>query len=635
MRPVLDRLPCFAALIVALALYTAAAQAAEKRVALLIGNAAYSNGLPPLANPPRDVRLLEASLSRLGFQVSAQVDLSQKALQRAVRDFGDKAQGADVAFFYFSGHGMQSRGENYLLPVGAQIDKESDLDIEAISAAAVLRQIEDAAPRAAVVVLDACRDNPVQVRTKSASKGLARMNAPSGTLVAYATSPGSTASDDGFYARYLADNLGKPGMELKEVFNETALAVEKASSGKQRPREDVGLRAKVYLTEGTQVASLKPEAVIPAAAPRLPAQPAASADPETQFWNEVKASGAREYYDAYLKQYPKGKYIALARIELKNLDERSKAQRADEAAEAQRAEQTAWEQAKSSGSAAAYSSYINSYPKGSYVALAQAAQQKAQRDGAEREKQEAAAERTRQETQRKADAEMKPGKVFKDCADCPEMLTIPAGSYQMGGTASDEQPVHNVSLKAFALGKTEVTQGQWKALMGNNPSHFAQCGDNCPVEQVSWDDAQAYISKLNQKTGKTYRLPSEAEWEYACRAGGRNEYCGSDSVDSVAWNNSNSGKRTHPAAGKQANAWGLYDMSGNVWEWTQDCWNDNYNGAPSDGSAWTTGQCFVGRVLRGGSCFNAPALARAAHRLRSVATFRDSVTGFRPARMLP
>jgi formylglycine-generating enzyme required for sulfatase activity len=170
--------------------------------------------------------------------------------------------------------------------------------------------------------------------------------------------------------------------------------------------------------------------------------------------------------------------------------------------------------------------------------------------------------------------------------------------------------------------------------MGNNPSKFAQCGDNCPVENVSWDDAQAYISKLNKKTGKTYRLPSEAEWEYACRAGEQYEYCGSDIVDVAGWNDKNSRFMTHPAASKQANAWGLYDMSGNVWEWTQDCGNATYNGAPNNGSAWTTGGCSE-HSLRGGSWTSTPQKTRAAYRDKYYASYQYSDTGFRLAKNLP
>lgn len=152
----------------------------------------------------------------------------------------------------------------------------------------------------------------------------------------------------------------------------------------------------------------------------------------------------------------------------------------------------------------------------------------------------------------------------------PEMVRIPAGSFMMGSNQgdADEQPTHRVSINYdFEMGKTEVTQSLWKAVMGNNPSKFNACGDNCPVEQVSWDDIQLFIAELNAQTGKTYRLPSEAEWEYACLAGNDNDtYCGGNSLVGVAWFDINSESKTHPVATKRANAWGLYDMSGNVWE---------------------------------------------------------------------
>lgn len=225
---------------------------------------------------------------------------------------------------------------------------------------------------------------------------------------------------------------------------------------------------------------------------------------------------------------------------------------------------------------------------------------------------------------------------FRDCADCPEMLAIPPGSFEMGSNngSTDEKPVHRVNIsRAFALGKTEVTQAQWRTIMGNNPSNFKNCSDNCPVERVSWDDAQIFIQKLNAKTGKQYRLPSEAEWEYACRAGGKNEYCGSNDLASVAWHKDNSGGQTHTVAGKQANAFGLFDMSGNVYEWVEDSYQDSYAGAPNDGGAWLGDG--AKRVLRGGSWSVIPQPARAAYRFRNEPDFRGITVGFRLARMLP
>jgi formylglycine-generating enzyme required for sulfatase activity len=195
--------------------------------------------------------------------------------------------------------------------------------------------------------------------------------------------------------------------------------------------------------------------------------------------------------------------------------------------------------------------------------------------------------------------------------------------------------VHRVTIaKPFAIGKTEITQEQWRSVMGTNPSNFLICGDTCPVEQVSWDDAQEFIKKLNAKTGKQYRLPTEAEWEYACRAGSQQEYCGSDNADKVAWDGSGSFffSSPHPVATKQANAFGLYDMSGNVWEWVEDSYHENYNGAPSDGSTWEGGST---RVLRGGSWAKDTKFGRAAVRNKFGTNFRDFSYGFRLARTLP
>jgi formylglycine-generating enzyme required for sulfatase activity len=230
------------------------------------------------------------------------------------------------------------------------------------------------------------------------------------------------------------------------------------------------------------------------------------------------------------------------------------------------------------------------------------------------------------------------GKTFRDCPDCPEMVEIPAGSFIMGSSNGEpnERPVHGVNIaRPFAIGKTEVTQMQWQALMGDNPSYFTSCGDTCPVEQVSWDDTQQYIKKLNAKTGKQYRLPSEAEWEYACRGGNQQEYCGSGNADAVAWNGYNSGsfffKTPHPAASKQANAFGLYDMSGNVWEWVEDSYHDSYNGAPEDGGAWMNGSM---HVLRGGSWGYDQPFSRAAARSKFAANYRYYSYGFRLAQTL-
>ncbi len=169
-------------------------------------------------------------------------------------------------------------------------------------------------------------------------------------------------------------------------------------------------------------------------------------------------------------------------------------------------------------------------------------------------------------------------------------------------------------------------------MRGNNPSYFSNCGDNCPVEQVSWNDIQDFIRILNQRTGKNYRLPTEAEWEYAARGGGKSDkYSGGNDVDSVAWYTSNSGGKTHPVGRKKPNGLGIYDMTGNVWEWCSDWYGDGYyRSSPRDNPQGPSSGGF--RVLRGGSWYDSARYSRASVRLMLNPDYRYNYVGFRLVR---
>jgi formylglycine-generating enzyme required for sulfatase activity len=221
-----------------------------------------------------------------------------------------------------------------------------------------------------------------------------------------------------------------------------------------------------------------------------------------------------------------------------------------------------------------------------------------------------------------------------------EMVKIPAGSFLMGSAYNDEsaydneKPQHSVNLQGFYLGKYPVTQEQYQAIMGNNPSAFKGFFKNNlknPVETVSWDDAQEFCRKLSEKTGKKYRLPNEAEWEYACRAGTQTRhYFGDDGMKlgEYAWYRKNSDRKTHPVGQKKPNNWGLYDMHGNVLEWCEDGWHENYQNAPKDGSSWNDNHSqIVSRVIRGGSWYNDPWDCRSAS--RDYCDYRFAYNGFR------
>jgi formylglycine-generating enzyme required for sulfatase activity len=217
-----------------------------------------------------------------------------------------------------------------------------------------------------------------------------------------------------------------------------------------------------------------------------------------------------------------------------------------------------------------------------------------------------------------------------------KFVSIPSGSFMMGSNSEyqEDKPVHRVTItRPFYLQTTEVTQGQWRKVMGNNPSFFKNCGDDCPVEKVSWNDAQKFIRKLNQmeRTDK-YRLPSEAEWEYACRAGSITRFSFGDNESSLseyAWYENNSGGKTHPVGQKRPNAWGLYDMHGNVGEWCQD-WQGRYPaGHVTDPKGGSDGKY---RVRRGGSWNNPPGSFGLPSRHWSYPVYREVTCGFRVAR---
>jgi len=247
-------------------------------------------------------------------------------------------------------------------------------------------------------------------------------------------------------------------------------------------------------------------------------------------------------------------------------------------------------------------------------------------------------------------AKLQRGTVFRDGNDCPEMIVVPTGEFMMGSPESEqghsrrEGPQHRGTIaRAFAVGKYAVTFDEWEACVAaggcaHEPEDEGWGRGRRPVINVSWEDAQAYVTWLAKKTGKPYRLPSEAEWEFAARAGRTTRYPWGDEPGTSHANfgdsgSKRSGRRTAPVGSFEPNRFGLHDMIGNVWEWVQDCWNVSYHDAPSNGSAWTSGDCGR-RVVRGGSWDSKPELARTAFRGRNGPGYCDDDLGFRLARTL-
>jgi formylglycine-generating enzyme required for sulfatase activity len=318
---------------------------------------------------------------------------------------------------------------------------------------------------------------------------------------------------------------------------------------------------------------------------------------EMIFWNSIKDSRNPEDFRSYLQKYPKGEFADLARNRISSLEDKA-----------------SWEKIKDSSNPEDFKEYLKKYPASEFIGLA--ANRLKTLETAKSATNPSSSNMPRRHTNGAA----------------IEFVLIPPGSFMMGSTngKADEKPVHQVTIsQAFYISKYEVTQTQWQSVMGSNPSSFKDCGRNCPVEQVSWNDAQDFINKLNEANdGFKYRLPSEAEWEYSCRGGTIGDFYAAD-VDDIGWYEDNSGKKTHAAGSKQPNAFGLYDMSGNVWEWCRDRYHENYNGAPTDGSAWLSVGWYNYRVLRGGSWVNDATFLRSAPRNYGPPDARANAFGFR------
>ena len=298
---------------------SSAQTAAEPRLALVIGNAAYKNS--PLANPVSDARLMEAALKDSGFQVIKAENATIREMRRLVREFGDrlKASGG-VGLFYFAGHGVQVYGENFLVSVDSDIRNEDEVADDSINAQLVLEKMQSAGNRMNLVVLDACRNNPFAVRSRSAMNGLATMNAPSGSLVAYATAPGKVASDgagaNGLYTQHLARAMRQPGMQVEEVFKQVRAAVLRDSANQQTPWENTALVGQFYF-KAPQPVAVAP-APIPASPVAAPSKPGPAEQPsiELALWESVKTSTAAPDLQIYIDRYPRGAFVDLAKARI-------------------------------------------------------------------------------------------------------------------------------------------------------------------------------------------------------------------------------------------------------------------------------------------------------------------------------
>jgi hypothetical protein len=291
-----------------------------KRIALVIGNGAYTSA-PPLRNPPNDARDMAAALKALGFDVTSGINVNQRDMKRLIREFGQKLKAGGSGLFYYAGHGVQSKGRNYLIPIDAEIQSEAEVEDSGVDVGLVLNFMDDAQNGLNIVILDACRNNPFARSFRSASEGLAQVDAPTGTLIAYATAPGRVASDgpgqNGLYTSELLKQMRAPGVSATEMFMRVRAEVMKQTANKQVPWEASSLVGTFYFSGLT--ANAANSGATNSTGNESKIDPAAF---ELTYWDSIKNSTDPEDFKSYLEQYPNGKFASLARNRLKALEDK-------------------------------------------------------------------------------------------------------------------------------------------------------------------------------------------------------------------------------------------------------------------------------------------------------------------------
>ena len=477
---------------------------ADGRVALVIGNSTYAHA-GRLPNAENDATDMAAALRRLGFEVTTELDTDFAGLNGALRAFSRRSSGADVSLVFYAGHGMELDGVNHLLPVDARLEHDTDVRYETATLDDVLAATTGATLQ--VVILDACRDNPLarSIERTGAQRSIGRMGRGSfaelnedllgnQTLVAYAARAGTTAADgrgrNSPYTAALLEHLEQP-LEIGMLFRRVRTSVLEATGGRQEPHDYHSLQGVEHYLSG-----------------RPPPPPPPPPERESLFWQSVLQMDTVAAYEEYEREYLNGSFVGLSRIRRAALSGDVDPPTVEETTPA------------------------SVDPGRTYA----------------------------------------DGELFRDCAECPEMVVLAGGG--------------------LAMGRYEVTVGEYRAFVsatggtgddGWRGHDFFLQTDRHPVVSVSWDDAQAYVSWLSRRTGATYRLPSDAEWERAA-AGWERAVAESQPICSTYGGTGNSG--TCAVGSYDPNGAGLSDMVGNVWEWTSDCWGRDCGRRVLRGSSW-------------------------------------------------
>ena len=559
-------------------------QLEQKKVALIIGNSEYKVG--PLTNPVNDATSMSKMLTNLGFEVITALDLDKANMDKIVNRFVQELETADVGLFFFAGHGVQVQGANYLIPINAQLHSQNQIPKVSLSANDLMLKMEASKVKTSIIILDACRNNPFAPASRSmgTTNGLARMDAPTGSIVIYATAPGKTASDgrgdNGLFTGHLLDNMSVPGRSIFDIAIATRRAVMTASKGKQVPWELSSLTQQFYFQANTSQAQLVAL--------------------NNQVATQAPDNGKRPLV---INTLPANATITLLK------------------------------------SAIAYSPGVE-LPVKKY-------QVKIQAPGYESLVRSI-------DLARSSAYEFSLGPTLNNQKYTVdevsfEMIAIPGGEFVMGcKRGSKECPdksnnPQNLTISGFRLMQTETTMALYKLCVkdgtcSDTAFERLQYSPQMPVSSISYYDIkEAFIPWLEYRTNSRFRLPTEAEWEYAYNAKSGNlglarnkKACKFARIQAAFDSGCSTENKPANVKSFKANAYGLFDMLGNVAELVEGCYSDSLSAIPLDGTAQSGGDCKF-RVYRGGSYADTRLLANPLERPEIDVEARSSRVGFRLA----
>ncbi len=664
------------------------------RLALVIGNARYPH--QPLRNPLNDARAVSSLLTGIGFEVITLENASRREVERSLAELNARAGDSGISLVYFAGHAITLEGSVTLLPIDTKTGSTEALRRSGIDLDGLIRKMAAQQPdRAKLFVIDACLDNPLRLGGAAAHPHTAMTSPlalPRQTLLALATSSEAVAFDGesglGLYTDSLVRELSLPGRDVEQILERVRKAVSWKTRSRQIPRTLSTLDSPLQLGPATLAREESPR---PADLSRIPERKLVSmltrgilpkdgeAQYELEFWQSIKDSKDAADYEAYLEAYPNGRFAPLARSRAKRYKKttaqekpakvKEPAYKITEMDDNYRVLRTANIREKPSSS----SKRLGELRKGSTVRvtgrtssnwyrirtttgvsgfvfgelLGKPAPKISQpkRQPAPPSPVAAPSVKPKEIPKPPPPATKVKTETFRDCPSCPEMVGLPAASFVMGDNSGDrsERPAHRVTIKSpFAIGKYEVTTKEWNDCVRAGACSYrpdnAGPSESSPIRDISWSDAQEYVRWLSKITGQEYRLPTEAEWEYAARAGTQTRFWWGDRVGVGNADCKDCGGKWNRAApadvdSYSANAFGLHSTSGGVWEWVADCWHKSYKGAPNDGRSWNEVDCRE-NVIRGGAWRNDASYVHSASRFKYDASVRYLLNGFRVAKTL-